>query len=170
MRSLRNMALMMAILTGSGPVLAAGPKTLGEYGPWRAYAYSDGGGKVCYASASAAQTVGGVKERKPTYLLVTDRSSGKGEVSLNGAWGFKKDSDAEVQVGAMKHTFFSKGDSAWTKQQGADKALIAAMMKSKAVVVHATPQKGTAIIDSIPLEGFSKALAAIDKECGIKRP
>jgi len=37
------------------------------------------------------------------------------------------------------------------------------------VVVHATPAHGTAITDTISLDGFGKALAAIDKECGVKR-
>ena len=37
------------------------------------------------------------------------------------------------------------------------------------VVVKATPAKGSAITDSISLKGFTEALAAIDKACGVKR-
>jgi len=127
----------------------------------------EGGAKVCYAGAVANKPHD--KDRAGTAMAVTHRSKSPGEVSLIAPYGFKKDSDAEIQIGGMKHTFFTKGGSAWAKDSGADKAIIAAMAKGKEVVVKATPAKGPAITDTIPLKGFAEALAAIDKACGVKR-
>lgn len=142
-------------------------KKLVSVGNWEAYAYSDGGAKVCYAAARADKPHD--KDRAGTAIAITHRPKSPGEVSLIAPYGFKKDSDAEIQIGGMKHTFFTKGGSAWAKDGTADKAIIAAMAKGKDVVVKATPSKGAAISDSISLKGFSDALAAIDKACGVKR-
>jgi len=158
-----------AFLIAPFPANASDTKSLGDFGAWRASEFPEGGKKVCFASAFADRTLGGDKGRKPTVLQVTNRPNDPGEVSLNGPWGFKKDSDAELQVGAMKNTLFTKGEFAWTKQPGEDKTIVASMLKGRDVVVHATPAHGTAITDTISLDGFGKALAAIDKECGVKR-
>lgn len=142
---------------------------LGAFGAWEGYAYSDKGGKVCYAAARADKTQGGDKGRAGSAIAVTHRPKSPGEVSLMGPYGFKKDSSVEIQIGGMKHTFFTRGQSAWAKDATADKAIIAAMVKGREVLVQATPTKGAAVSDSIPLKGFSDALAAIDKACGVKR-
>ncbi|MDA8232597.1 MAG: invasion associated locus B family protein [Magnetospirillum sp.] len=170
MHSLRTTLLASLLLAAATATAgAADTKSLGDFGAWRAYSYTEKDGKVCYATAAADSTTGGAKGRRPTYLAVTNRPKSHNEVSLIGAYDFKPDSDAEIQVGAQKYAFFTKGDSAWTKQVGADKSVIAAMVKGRDVVVHATPAKGKPVTDTIPLNGFTKALAAIDKACGGKR-
>jgi len=161
------LVLMSAILPSYAN--AADAKSLGEYGAWRASSYLEAGQKVCYASAFSDQVMGGDKGRKPTFLLVTHRPNDPGQVSVNGPWGFKKESEVELQVGAMKNTLFTKGEFAWTKQAGADKAIVISMLKGRDVVVRSSPVHGTAITDTISLDGFGKALAAIDKDCGVKR-
>ena len=148
---------------------AADTKSLGEFGAWRAFSYSESGQKVCYVSASADQVMGGDKGRKPTFLLVTHRPNDPGQISVNGPWGFKRESEVELQVGAMKNTLFTKGEFAWTKQQGADKGIVVSMLKGRDVVVRSNPVHGSAITDKISLDGFAKALATIDKDCGVKR-
>lgn len=160
-------ALLMAV--SIAPALAEDGKTLGSFGAWQAYAYSDAGGKACYAAARADKTQGGDAKRQGVVLAITHRAKSPNEVSLMAPVALKKDSEAEIQIGGMKHTFFTRGDSAWAKDPAADKAIIAAMVKGKDVIVRATPAKGTAITDSVSLNGFSAALAAIDKACGVKR-
>ena len=169
MQHTARIALVLALALAPLNAGAGETKSLGEFGAWRASTYPENGQKICYASAFADQVVGGDKGRKPTFLLVTLRSGDGGQVSINGPWGFKKDAEIELQVGGMKNTFFSKGEYAWTVQQGADKAIVAAMQKGRNVVVHAIPAHGPAISDTISLDGFGRALAAIDKECGVKR-
>jgi len=162
---------MAAALLAAGPAMAGAgdPKSLGDFGQWKAYAYTQGGGKVCYATAAADRPQGGAKGREPTYLAVTHQPKSPGEVSLIGAYGFKKQSDAELQVGATKHTFFTKEGSAWAKQAESDKAIVAQLAKGREAIIHAIPAKGPPITDTITLNGFGKALAAIDKACEVKR-
>ncbi|MGE5545774.1 MAG: invasion associated locus B family protein [Solirubrobacterales bacterium] len=164
-----RIVLAVALVAIAAPAGADEAKKLGTFGAWEGYAYSDAGGKVCYAAARADKTQGGDKNRAGTALAITHRAKSHGEVSLLGSYGFKKDSDAEIQIGGMKHSFFTRGESAWAKDANADKAIIAQLAKAKEVAVHATPAKGAAISDTIPLKGFSEALAAIDKACGVKR-
>lgn len=165
----RRIALIAAAVAavGSSPALAETSKPLVSVGSWEAYAYTEGGSKVCYAAARAEKPRD--KDRAGTAIAVTHRPKSPGEVSLIAQYGFKKDSEAEIQVGAMKHTFFTKGNSAWSKDSQADKAIVAAMAKGKEVTVKAQPAKGAAISDTISLKGFAEALAAIDKACGVKR-
>lgn len=166
---IRRIALIAAALaaSGSASAFAEESKKLASVGNWEAYAYTEGGAKVCYAAARADKPH--EKDRAGTAIAVTHRPKSPGEVSLIAPYGFKKDTDAEIQIGGMKHTFFTKGGSAWAKDGQADKSIIAAMAKGREVLVKATPPKGAAITDSISLKGFSDALAAIDKACGVKR-
>jgi invasion protein IalB len=153
------------------PAAAESAKSLGRSGDWEGFAYSDGGGKVCYAAASAGKVTGGDKGKTTTFLIVTHRSGGKSanEVSVSGAYGFKKDSDVDLQIGPKQFTLFTKGDRAWAKDAAADKAVVAALQKGNGAALHATPVKGSALTAEVSLKGFSDALAAIDKACGVKR-
>lgn len=160
-------ALMLAGLAASAQ--AAEVKPLGSFGSWEAYAYADAGGKLCYAAARAAKTNGGEARRPGMALAVTHRAKSPNEISLVGSFGLKKDSDAEIQIGGKKHSFFTRGDSAWAKDAAADKAIIGGLVKGREVVVRATPAKGPEVVDTVMLDGFSAALAAIDKACGVKR-
>lgn len=166
---IRRIVLTAAALVavGTAPAIAEEAKKLASVGNWEAYAYTEGGAKVCYAAARADKPR--EKDRAGTAMAVTHRPKSPGEVSLIASYGFKKDSDAEIQIGGMKHTFFTKGTSAWSKDAQSDKSIIAAMVKGKDVLIKAQPAKGAAISDSVSLKGFGEALAAIDKACGVKR-
>ncbi|MBC7907436.1 MAG: invasion associated locus B family protein [Rhodospirillaceae bacterium] len=157
----------LAVVGAAQQALADEAKRLVSVGSWEAYAYTDAGSKVCYAAARADKS--NDRDRAGTAIAITHRPKSPGEVSLIAPYGFKKDSDAEIQIGGMKHTFFTKGGSAWAKDGTADKAIITAMAKGKDLVVKATPSKGATISDTISLKGFGDALAAIDKACGVKR-
>lgn len=167
--------LVLAILSFAAPLPAAAadsPKRLGRFGEWEAFAYTEGSAKTCYLAAAAGKVQGGEKGGKTaTFLIVTHRPGAKGvdEVSINGAYGFKKDSDVDLQVGPKQYTLFTKGDRAWAKDSAADKAIVAALQKGKEAGIHATPPKGAAITATVALSGFSDALSAADKACAIKR-
>lgn len=163
------LAAVLAVGLGITPAISQEAKRLGAYGSWVAYAYSDAGGKVCYAAARADKTQGGDKGRQGTVVAVTHRGKSAGEVSLNAAYGIKKNAEAEFLLGGNKHAFFTQGQSAWAKDASADKPIVAGMIRGREIIIRATPAKGTAIVDTVSLTGFSDALAAIDKACGVKR-
>jgi invasion protein IalB len=158
-----------ALLVLSAQAFADDTKRLLTVGAWEAYTYSDNSGKVCYAAARADRTIGGDAERKGSAIAISHRPRSFGEVSVMAPYGLKKESEAELQIGGMKHSFLSKGTVAWAKDAKADPAIIAAMGKGREVTVKAVPAKGPPITDTIPLKGFAEALAAIDKACGVKR-
>lgn len=167
---LRRSLFALALLAVAVPAAAAdAPKRLGKTGAWEAYVYPEGGSKVCYMAAQADRVQGGDKGRVGTAIAITHRPRSPGEVSLIAGYGFKKDSEAEIQIGGMKHSYFTKGKSAWAKDTKADPSIIAAMIKGRDVTIRAVPVKGGAITDSVSLSGFSEALDAIDKACGVKR-
>ena len=172
-RSRLAVAALSALLAVQAlPAFAAGDtKRLGKAGEWESFVYGEGAGKTCYLAAAAGKVQGGEKGKTTTYLIVTHRPGAKGfdEVSVNGTYGFKKDSDVELQVGAQKFDLFTKGDRAWARDAAADKAIIAALRKGKEASLRATPAKGAALTASVPLAGFGDALASADKACGVKR-
>ena len=165
-------AILVAIAVASPAALAAdSTKRLGKFGEWESFAYAEGSAKTCYIAASASKVQGGEKGKTTTYLIVTHRSGGKNvdEISINGAYGFKKESDVELRIGTKPYTLFTKGDRAWAKDSAADKAIVSALAKGKDATMHATPTKGGDISATFPLSGFSDALATADKSCGVKR-
>lgn len=168
---IRRLSMIAALAAAalSTPALAESAKELGRFGAWTAYVFADSSGKVCYAAAQADKMQGGEKSRPASAVAITHRAKSPGEISVMGQFGFKKESDVEIQIGGMKHAFFTRGQAAWAKDTKADKAIIAAMAKGKEVLVQGIPSKGAAISDAVPLKGFADALAAIDKACGVKR-
>lgn len=165
----RAVLACVALAVSSSALAADQPVHLGKTGAWDAYVYPENGGKVCYMAAQAERVQGGEKGRVGTAMAITHRGKSAGEVSLIAGYGFKKSSDAEIQIGGMKHTFFTSGKSAWAKDAKADPSIAAALANGREVTVRAVPAKGAAVTDVISLSGFSSALKAIDKACGVKR-
>lgn len=171
--TLRPLVIAATLLASTGTAFAADTtKRLGKFGEWESFAYTEGSARICYLAATAGKVTGGEKGKPTTtYLIVTHRPGAKGvdEVSINGTYGFKKDSKVELQVGAMKHSLFTKGDRAWADDAKADKAIVTSLQKGKEAILHASPAKGADVAAAFPLSGFSDALAAADKACNIKR-
>lgn len=171
--TLRPLAIAAALVLAATPSLAAdNTKRLGKFGEWEAFSYTEGRAATCYLAATAGKVTGGEKGKPTTtYLIVTHRPGAKSsdEVSINGVYGFKKDSNVEMQVGAMKHSLFTKGDRAWAMDSKADAAIVASLRKGREAVLHASPAKGGDVTASFHLSGFSDALGAADKACGVKR-
>ncbi len=170
----RRPLLIAAVLTlavAQAASAADATKRQGKFGEWESFSYAEGTARTCYIAASAGKVLGGEKGKTTTYLIVTHRSGGKSvdEVSINGVYGFKKDSDVELRIGTKPYTLFTKGDRAWAKDAAADKAIVAALAKGKEASMHAVPAKGSEVTATFSLSGFADAMASADKACGIKR-
>lgn len=152
-----------------GTVGAQEVKNLFSNSVWEAYSYTENKEKVCYAAARADRTQGGEKGRTGTAIAITHRGKALNEVSLIGEYGFKNGTAATLKVGGVKQSLMTKGKSAWAKDAKADQEIITAMIKGKDVVLTTTPAKGGEITDTVSLTGFSQALTAIDRACGVKR-
>jgi hypothetical protein len=154
------------------PVAPATPaaEQLGSAGAWTAYTAGNAAGKVCYVVAKPEKSEPG-GGRKPPMAMVTHRpaESVANVVSFVEGFPLKEGSDVAVAVGDHKFELFTKDDSAWARTSELDRSIVAALAKGKRAVVKAQPQKGPPTTDIYPLNGFPKALALIDKACGVKR-
>jgi len=157
----------------AAPTAPAAPTahSLGQFDAWAAYASQDKTGKVCYLVGQPQKSEPTGFGRKPPSAMVTHRPVEKIDnvVSFVEGYPLKEGSDVSLDVSGSKFELFTKDDSAWARTSDLDKTIVGALAKGKQAVVKGVPQKGPPTTDTYPLAGFAKALAAIDKACGVKR-
>jgi hypothetical protein len=159
------------------PAAAASPKpatstrSLGHSDAWTAYASQDKTGRVCYLVGQPQKSEPAGSGRKPPMAMVTHRPAEKitNVVSFVEGYPLKDGSDAALDIDGSKFELFTKEDGAWARTAELDKAIVTALAKGKSAVVKGVPQKGSPTTDIYPLAGFAKALALIDKACGVER-
>ena len=142
---------------------------LGSVESWIAYEARDTTGRVCYVYGEPKKTQPAGTKRKQPMMMVTHRPEEKiaNVVSVMEGYPLKDGSDVVLGVGKTKFELFSKEDSAWARTSELDRMIVAALAKGKQVVVKGEPQKGPATTDTYSLAGFPRALALIDKACGV---
>jgi Invasion associated locus B (IalB) protein len=146
-------------------------QTLGTADAWTAYLTEDKTGRVCYLVGQPRRSEPAGFPRKPAMAMVTHRpvENVANVVSLVEGYPLKEGSDVMLDVDGHKFELFTNGDSAWARTSELDGTIVATLAKGKEARVKGLPQRGPATTDIYSLAGFSKALALIDKACGIKR-
>jgi hypothetical protein len=149
----------------------AGAQQLGQSGSWTAYSAQDSSGLVCYVTGAPQKSEPAGAARRAPMAMVTHRPSEKiaNVVSFVEGYPIKPGSEVTIDIGGSKFDLFTKDDSAWARTAELDRMIVASLGKAKQVVVRGAPQKGPATTDTYALAGFAKALALIDKACGVKR-
>jgi hypothetical protein len=159
------------------PAAAASPKpatstrSLGHSDTWTAYASQDKTGRVCYVVGQPQKSEPAGSGRKAPMAMVTHRPAEKitNVISFVEGYPLKDGSDVALDIEGSKFELFTKEDGAWARTAELDKAIVTALAKGKSAVVKGVPQKGSPTTDIYPLAGFAKALALIDKACGVER-
>jgi hypothetical protein len=153
------------------PAAAPAAQTLGRVDSWTAYASQDSSGKVCYLVGQPRRNEPAAFARKPATAMVTHRPVEKiaNVVSFVEGYPLKEGTEVALDIGGSKFELFTKDDSAWARTAELDKTIVATLAKGRQVVVKGLPQKGPATTDTYALSGFAKALALIDKACGVTR-
>ncbi len=138
---------------------------------WDAYTDTVRNAKICYLIGKPSKSEPGNAKRSAIFASVTHRPSEKrfNEVSFTSGYLFKEGSDAELAIDGKKFSLFTDKDGAWTRDAATDRAVVEALAKGKQAIIKGTSARGTATTDIYSLAGFSQALAAIDKACGVKR-
>jgi hypothetical protein len=147
-------------------------ESLGTAGAWSAYASRDKTGRVCYLVGQPQKSDSAGISRKSPQAMVTHRPTENiaNVVSFVEGYPLKEDSEVALEIGDKKFDLFTKGDSAWARTAELDKTIVSLLAKGQNAVVKGTPQKGNKpTTDTYALSGFAKALALIDKACGVKR-
>jgi hypothetical protein len=182
------LSLAAALLTAMPAAQAAAPKKpqpaasapsagtakteqLGTVGPWSAYASRDKTGRVCYLVGQPEKSDSAGTPRKAPSAMVTHRPAENisNVVSFVEGYPLKEGSEVALEIGEKKFELFTKDDGAWARTAELDRMIVNILAHGKSAVVKGTPQKGRPTTDIYSLAGFAKALALIDKACGIKR-
>ncbi len=148
---------------------AQGIKTIGIFGDWSAFQFSEDGNPACYMSSEPTKATGNYKKRGEVFAIITHRPAEKriGEVSIIAGYTYQKDSAVKVAIGTQGFELFTQDDGAWAPDAASDKKLVQAMKKGNRMVVKGTSSRGTPTTDTFSLTGFTKAYNAIGKACGL---
>jgi hypothetical protein len=150
---------------------ASAAESLGTAGPWSAYASRDKTGRVCYLVGEPEKSEPAGTTRKGPVAMVTHRPAENiaNVVSFVEGYPLKEGSEVVLDIGDKKFELFTKDDGAWARTAELDRTIVTTLAQGKSAVVKGTPQKGRPTTDVYSLAGFAKALALIDKACGVKR-
>ena len=150
---------------------APAAQPLGRADAWSAYVSQDRSGKVCYLVGQPKKSEPPGQARKQPVVMVTHRPVEKiaNVVSFVEGTPLKEGVDATLDVDGTKFELFTKDDSAWARTAELDSTIVSALARARQAVIHAVPQKGPPAADVYELSGFAKALALIDKACGVPR-
>ena len=89
----------------------------------------------------------------------------RNQVSYHAGYPYKAGLPVTMEIEKRKFELFTRpevdNDAAWTPDESVDQAIIAAMRAGKTMTVIGTSARGTKTTDTIPLAGFSRALATI---------
>ena len=154
----------------AAPAAPSTAESLGGAGSWSAYAAHDATGRVCYLVGRPEKSEG-AGARKTPMAMVTHRPAENiaNVVSFVEGYPLKEGTDVALEIGDRKFELFTKDDSAWARTAELDRSIVGVLGRGKSAVVKGVPQKGKPTTDVYSLSGFSKALALIDKACGVKR-
>lgn len=113
------------------------------------------------------QDVSGNINRDPALLFVSfwPDDGRLAEVSYTGGYQFAAGSTVTVAVGDATFAFFTEGPMSWAGSPEDDQRLIAAMREGLEAVVTATSTRGTEVVDTFNLQGFSLAMNDAEVRC-----
>jgi invasion protein IalB len=162
-----RLAALALITMVAGPSSAQEVKTLLTNGKWSAHLFQEDAKNVCYVQSKPIKSEGNYRSRGEVLLQVTNRPADKTTdvISVVAGYPYQQDSDALVQVGSRRFTFFTFGESAWTRDNQTDKAIVQAMMKGASLTVSGSSSRGTPTVDTFSLQGFSAAYKAMTDSC-----
>lgn len=157
----------------AAPAAGDMPKTesLGSAGGWSAYASRDSTGRVCYLAGHPQKSEPGGASRRQPMAMVTHRPTENiaNVVSFVEGYTLKPGSDVKLEAGGKSFELFTRDDSAWARTSDLDRTIVETLARGGSAVVKGEPEKGRPTTDLYSLAGFAKALALIDKACGVKR-
>jgi len=160
---------LVSALPPAGPAAAQAIERIGDHRDWSAFRYKEDGETVCYMASSPKKAEGDYTQRGDIFAIVTHRpaSNRVGEISISAGYTYKDKSSVRLKIGSKSWDLFTDGSSAWAPTASEDKAIVKAMRAGSSMVVKGTSSRGTLTTDTYSLLGFSKALGAINKACGL---
>lgn len=150
---------------------AQDPVSLGSFGDWTAYSFTEASGRVCFMSSQPKKQEASIKnvKRGEAFMFITHWASEKTKnvVSVSVGYPLKENSQVTLSVDGKDFKLFTQGEMAWTRDQATDDAISDALAKGSRVVVEGASWRGTRTTDSYSLKGSAQAYSAITKACGV---
>ncbi len=164
-----SLTALLFALAAASTARAQGIKTVGIFGDWSAFQFSEDGNPACYMSSEPTKATGNYTKRGEVFAIISHRPAEKriGEISIIAGYNYQKDSAVAIAIGKQEFDLFTQDDGAWARDPAADKKLVRAMKKGNRMVVKGTSSRGTPTTDTFSLKGFTKAYGAIGKACGL---
>ena len=123
--------------------------------------------EYCYIGSLPTNTeIAEGKKRDATYILVYRiNKSPETIVQIEAGYPYDQKKNVEVNIDKVAYEFFSEEatpETAWTKK---DNEVIFAMKKGITLIVKGYSSRGTLIVDTYTLNGFTKAYNKLTKDC-----
>ena len=165
-------AFILALLCSS----AMAQETLGPpdaiHGDW--VVFEESSPKMCWvvtgpkipAKTTKDGKVVSVRPRK-IGLFVHYRPSENinGEVSYTGGYPFDKNVKIILNIEGSKFEMLDKDEWAWPNPPLLDKKIVAEMKRGFTAEITAQSQRGTLVVDTFSLQGFTAAVQDAEKRC-----
>lgn len=171
------LATLSLLLLAAPAAMAAEDKTasktetrkIGSFKEWDAYEYINNGTKLCYLHTQPQKKEPASAKRGEIYILVTHKPKEKirNEVSIYFGYPLKQNVVAQAVIDGHVIDMFTHEEAAWAADAATDQKLVTALRKGRTLVVKGESTRGTKTTDTYDLHGFTAALQAIDKACGV---
>ena len=103
------------------------------------------------------------KKRGENYILVYRmHKSPELIIQITAGFNYKSSDSVEVKVDSSNYDFYTDSDTAWAKD---DEKVIYAMKKGLEFITKGLSSKGTEVIDTYSLKGFTAAINKISQDC-----
>jgi Invasion associated locus B (IalB) protein len=157
---------LAAALVAASPGMSAEAKLIGKFARWDAAVVGTGKARTCYISSLPRKSKGKFRKRGEASVTIAHwpKRGRFNEITVVAGFRYRKKSEVVVLVGRKGFRLFTQGGKAWA-YTGDDARLVRAMRAGASMRVTGVSSRGTRIVDTYALKGFSRALAAISKAC-----
>lgn len=167
MTQLSIFALVIFILSTTG-VLASAPKSLGVFGKWSSWIYTDKSGNHCFIHSSpiskepASLNHGDVS----FFIRGTRQNEARSEASLQAGYPFAENAEIGVNVGPQPFHMVSSGNGAWLRRTGLrENEFLDALKQQRSMTIDAVSGRGNKTRYVFSLDGVTQAMARLRQAC-----
>ena len=103
------------------------------------------------------------KSRGENYLLVYRMKNNiEPIIQITAGFNYKSSDSVNVKIDEIDYNFYADSDTAWAKE---DQKTINAMKKGLELITSGTSDRGTKVIDTYTLKGFTIAFKKLMNDC-----
>lgn len=155
------------MLSATG-VLASPPKSLGVFGKWSTWAYTDNAGSHCfiYTSPTSKEPASLNHGDVSFFIRAAKQADARSEASLQTGYPLAGNADIVVNVGAQPFHMISSGNGAWLRRSGTrETEFLSALKQERTMTVEAVSGRGNKTHYVFSLDGVTKAMARLRQAC-----